>query len=118
MEEISGKWASSDGAILILKPNGTFSAEGFPDCIFNLSRDSVTRFGGYGVWDIKNTGSSWNRASWVVELDYKKQTNFKYGAEEHLLISGSGFTENAPPWNNLFIWKVEEGGDRYEFYKK
>jgi hypothetical protein len=35
-----------------------------------------------------------------------------------VLISGEkGVAENKPPWY-LFVWKDEEGGDRYKFIKK
>jgi hypothetical protein len=53
-----------------------------------------------------------------VYLDFNKVSVNKNGCAFPLLIArSSDKSENKSPWY-LFVWKEEEGGERYEFLKE
>jgi len=114
-EEIWGTWVATNGAELNLKQNGTFSAKELPGELFLGKGTSQRTIEGNGAWKIEK-----DQGSWQVTLEItEKRINEKDVTEiMHILISGSkGALENEPPWY-LFVWKGEEGGDRYKFIKK
>ena len=114
-QDVIGTWKSIDGAIFILKKDGTFTEKSFPiEFVFQLQPGfKDVRFDGSGKWELKKENSYWE-----VYLDFEQVSNEKCRSAFPLLISGeNGILENKPPWY-LFVWKGEEGGDRYKFIKK
>ncbi|MBP9705229.1 MAG: hypothetical protein KBD79_10780 [Chitinophagales bacterium] len=116
--EITGIWFNADGAQLILKDDGTFTATSIPAELFFHDEYEGEKFGGNGKWTIEKERKSWDQIPWKVDLDFTETSNRHYRYGHSLLISGSNFLENKPPWRNLFLWKGEEGGERYEFKRK
>ena len=113
-EEIIGVWKASDGGILQLKDDGTFTTKDLSgNIIFKYSnKHKENAFTESGNWKIEK----W-QGQWVVSLRFTKSENLKKGYATRVLISGTGILENNPPLN-LFLWVGEEGGERYTFKKE
>lgn len=116
-KEISGRWISEDGAAINLSEDGSFTALALPaELFFNHSAKYMgVRFDGSGKWVIKTDKKSWDQLPWSVDLNFEKTSDSEYLCNHSLLISGTGLMENKSPWNNLFLWKEEEGSTRYLF---
>jgi hypothetical protein len=110
-----GIWKSASGAQLELKTDGTFTGKSLPTKLFFSYVDSTvpTYFDGDGHWDIK----TWKIQFPSIIVDFDNTSIIKTSSTQ-IFVSGSGFTEEQPPWNTLFIWVGEEGGNRYEFKRQ
>lgn len=116
-DEIIGTWVSSDGATLQLKKDGNFIGKDLPAEYFSFhihKEEALNRkINGEGRWRLEK-----NQGDWEVKLDFEVMNNIKQRGFYSVLVSGSkGILENKSPWY-LFLWKEEEGGDRYKFFKK
>jgi hypothetical protein len=114
-KDIVGTWVNPDGAMVVLVDNGEFSSKSVPAEYVLLPKDSFRnqRFDGSGKWTLRK-----GQAQWEVYLDFNRFSDQKYGCSFPLLVAGeNGVLENNPPWH-LFLWKEEEGGERYEFKRK
>lgn len=114
-EEIIGTWISAEGATIELKADGSFIGRNLPSEIVN--EPGADDFDASGKWSIEATRKSWDQQPWHVSLSFTN-TPAGYISATSLIVSGSNFMENAPPWQNLFFWVDEEGGERYEFKKE
>jgi hypothetical protein len=113
-KDIIGKWHSADSALLEFRGDGSFVVKSFPaEYTLLPKKDFVNlRFDGSGKWSLRKESEYWE-----VYLDFKEVSDKKFNSEFPLLISGEkGVLANQPPWL-LYVWKEEEGGERYEFYK-
>lgn len=115
--EIVGIWKSSDVAILTLNKDSTFVGKSLPAEFFTFftSRQEVEgkKVNGSGKWRIED-----GQGLKEVKLDFREMNNEKIYGNYSVLIAGkTGVLENQPPWY-LFVWKEEEGGERYEFLKQ
>lgn len=113
--EIVGTWTNPEGAVVVLVDNGEFTAKSFPAEYVLLPKDSFRnqKFDGSGKWTLRK-----RQAQWEVYLDFNRFSDQKYACSFPLLVAGKkGVLENEPPWY-LFLWKGEEGGERYTFEKK
>jgi len=114
-ENILGTWKSSENAEVIFDKNGTFTGSLIPAEFGFFPADSFknVKFSGSGKWTLRKGNTNWE-----IYLDFDKVNINKGGCAFPLLISGeSGILENKSPWY-LFIWKEEEGGERYKFLKQ
>jgi hypothetical protein len=114
-EDIVGKWKSPDGAVFEFDKDGSFIAKSFPaEVVFHLDRQFTNiRFDGSGKWVLRKGDTHWE-----IYLDFQQVSNKECKSVFPLLISGeNGTLENKPPWY-LFVWKGEEGGERYIFKKQ
>jgi hypothetical protein len=112
--DVVGKWESPDGAEFIFNKDGTFTAKQIPTEFGYMPSDSLQnmKFNGSGKWEFKKENSYWKTYVDFDKVNVNKTCTFP------LLISGeSGVLENKPPWY-LFVWKGEEGGERYKFVRK
>ena len=112
--QIVGTWLSDDGGKLILKEVGIFLLESLPTGLFlREAEDKGKTFAGSGKWELNN-----DQSNWQLSLFFKQTSVEVYNFEMQLLISGEkGILENKPPWL-LYLWKDQEGGDRYELRKQ
>lgn len=115
--DVIGTWANADGATLELHKDGTFTGKSLPAVYFTFftSKKDVEgkKVNGSGNWRIEN-GQGFEE----VKLDFKKMNDTAVYGFYSVMISGAGGSlENKPPWY-LFVWKEEEGGQRYTFDKK
>jgi len=115
--DIVGSWKSSDGAMLIINKDSTFTGKSLPAEFFSFftSKQEVQgkKVEGSGKWKIEK-GQGFKK----VKLDFRKMNNENIYGNYSVLIAGkNGILENKPPWY-LFVWKEEEGGERYEFLKQ
>ncbi len=114
IKEIAGVWNNADGAQIHLKEDGTFIGKNLPSQLFFAATNEYNdkQFKGTGNWIIRKEQSFWE-----VQLNFKETSNQHYRYGHSVLISGEkGILENHPPWY-LFLWKEEQGGERYEFKK-
>jgi hypothetical protein len=112
--DIVGIWHSPDGCVLDFRKNGTFAVTYFPAEFVLLPKNEYKklRFDGTGTWLLRSVNSNWE-----VYLDFKQVSDKRCSSAFPLLIAGEkGIWENKPPWY-LFVWKEEEGGERYTFTK-
>ena len=66
-----------------------------------------------GKWELKK-----GQAFKEVGLNFREMDNKEVYGLYSVMISGeNGILENEPPWY-LFVWKGEEGGERYKFIKE
>jgi len=113
--DIIGIWKNPDGAEFIFDKNGAFSGKKIPSQFGFMPIDSLKNknFNGSGKWTLKK-GS----ANWEVYVEFDKVSVNKNGCAFPLLLAGeNGILANKPPWY-LFVWKEEEGGERYKFAKQ
>lgn len=107
--EIIGTWVSSDGAILKIMEDGSFSSQFLPSKIFYWNGEFTQKINGYGKWEIRK-----GQTNWELYLNFKEYSgndgNKGYGLP--LLIS----KENSS-WY-LFLWEEEEGGLQYKFLRR
>ncbi len=111
----TGTWKNASGAQLQLIKDGSFAGKCLPTKVF-FQKDDTTHplsFDGYGHWFIQEWKFQFPR----IRLDFDS-TNINLRCSCDINISGSGFFENNPPWNNLFKWEEEDGGKRYEFVRQ
>jgi hypothetical protein len=115
LSDIIGRWQSSDGAMFVFNKDGTFREKSFLAEFVLLPKNEYknVRFDGTGTWLFRKGSSNWE-----VYIDFKEVSNKKCSSAFPLLIAKeNGILENKPPWY-LFVWKEEEGGERYKFIKK
>ena len=113
--DIIGRWESAGNAEFIFNRNGTFTGKLVPSEFGFMPSDSLqnVKFNGNGKWELRKGSSHWE-----VYVDFDKVSVNKNGCAFPLLIAGeNGVLDNKPPWY-LFVWKEEEGGERYKFIKK
>lgn len=110
---ITGTWVSEEGGKLIFKNDGSFLSLSLPTKLFLREGEEKNKiFDGSGIWEITK-----GQSHWEVSLDFKQTSIQVNNFGQQLLIGGDGILENKPPWY-LFLWKGEEGGDRYELKKQ
>lgn len=116
--EIIGTWVSSDKAEFVFNGDGTFTGNLIPAefCFFPIDTFRNVKFSGSGKWELRKGEGV---ADWEVYLNFSMvDVKGKNGCVFPLLVGGKkDIMENKPPWY-LFVWKGEEGGDRYEFHKE
>jgi hypothetical protein len=113
--DIIGTWKGSDGAMFVFNEDGTFTEKSFPAEFVLLPKNKYKNviFDGSGKWLIRKGSSNWE-----VYVDFKQVSDKKCSSAFPLLIAGeNGALDNKPPWY-LFVWKEEEGGERYKYLKK
>jgi hypothetical protein len=104
---IIGTW-SSDNAVFVFEENGLFSAENLPSGIFFIEpKARQGQFSGKGKWKFRMVQDDWE-----IYLHFDEISNDYKGYETSLLLSKGRDGQ----WN-IFLWKEEEGGERYEFHK-
>ncbi len=112
-EDVVGIWSNPDGSYIELKSDGNFIATNLSTKYFTLDEYKGEKFNGIGNWTLKK-----GKSFWEIYLGFNEISDKHYSYGHTILISGeNGILENKPPWY-LFLWKEEEGGDRYEFHKK
>lgn len=112
--DILGNWEGQDGSVFVFKADGTFSSSSLPAQLVLLPKDQYVnqRFDGTGKWLLRKGSTNWE-----VYINFKQVSDKKYKSAFPLLVAGeNGLLDNKPPWY-LFIWKEEEGEDRYKFTK-
>src|SRR5205823_13889667 len=117
LNDIIGTWVSSDGATLELNKDSSFIGKSLPAEYFTFFTNKKDiqgkRVSGIGMWKIEN-GQGFKE----VKLNFKRMDNKDIYGFYSVLISGeNGVLDNKPPWY-LFVWKEEEGGERYKFTKQ
>lgn len=115
--DVVGAWKNSDGAIIELNKDSTFIGKSLPAEFFTFftSKQEVQgkKIDGSGRWRIED-GQGFKE----VKLDFRKMNNENIYGNYSVFIAGkTGVLENKSPWY-LFVWKEEEGGERYEFLKQ
>lgn len=113
-EEIIGTWVASDGGQFQFNEDGTFTGKSLPVDLLWLPDYKGQELNGNGTWKIQK-----GQGRWEIYLGFDRTTidNLRDGFGTRLYISGEGLLENNPPWK-LFLWKGEEGGERYTFTKE
>ena len=112
--DIIGVWKSSDGGVFVFNDDGTFTEKYFPAGFVLLPKNEYAdvRFDGSGNWLLRRGNSNWE-----IYIDFQHVSDKRCSTAFPLLIAGAnGILDNKPPWY-LFVWKEEEGGDRYKFNK-
>ena len=104
--EVVGTWANTDGAGVKIEQDGQFSAWALPAAIF-VWHDQTGTLEGKGTWKLQK-----GRPYWEVELWFHELTGRPANQAVTVLVSGSGESIN------LYQWKGEEGGPRYELERK
>ena len=109
-----GSWRNNDGAQLILKSNSAFIGISLPTKLF-FRGDTATSlsFNGSGHWYI----TDWKFQFPNITL-YFDSTGIMKSTVTKMCVAGSGLWEYRPPWNTMFTWIEEEGGERYEFIQQ
>lgn len=103
-----GTWVNADGASLLLKGDGTFSAHGLPGQVF--LRDTISGpLTGTGRWSLERHNSLWHGDGGIVTLEFERLPGYPARMGIELILSPAG---------TLYQWKGEEGGERYELQKK
>jgi hypothetical protein len=113
-DDVVGTWKNPDGAEFVFNKDGTFRAQQIPTGLGYMASDSLQnrKFDGSGKWEFKKENSYWE-----AYVDFEK-ANVNKTCTFPLLIAGeNGVLETKPPWY-LFVWKGEEGGERYKFSKQ
>lgn len=112
-DDIVGRWVSSDGAVLELNKDGSFSGRSLPgEKIFFPSIEFMNkRFEGNGYWELRK-----GQNRWEISLEFKHISGRERGYSTQILMSREGAWENGDIWY-LFEWVSEEGGERYRFDK-
>lgn len=115
--DILGTWISSDSGILRLNKDSSFIGTSLPAEYFtfftSIKDVEGKKINGSGKWKIEN-GQGFKE----VKLNFTKMDDKDIYGIYSVLISGeTGVIENKPPWY-LFVWKEEEGGERYKFLKQ
>lgn len=116
-EDIVGTWVSTEGSVLEFKIDGSFIGTQLPSLIIKSPDMKEGTFDGTGKWSIGQNKKDWDQLPWDISLSFDNAPT-EYVAAVSLLISGNNFMENSPPWNYIFFWQEEEGGERYKFEKK
>ncbi len=113
-KDVPGKWESAKGSEFIFNENGTFTAKSIPTEFGFLPSDSLQniKFDGVGKWEFRKGNSDWE-----VSVDFDKTSVDKTCTFPLLIAGEKGILDNKPPWY-LFVWKGEEGGERYSFRKQ
>jgi len=112
--DVVGKWKSANGAEFVFNEDGTFTAKQIPTEFGYMPSDSLQnmKFDGSGKWKFKKENAYWEAYVDFDTVNVNKTCTFP------LLIAGeNGVLDNKPPWY-LFVWKGEEGGERYKFSKQ
>lgn len=110
--EIVGDWLGADNAKFSVARDGSFFAENLPADIFFIEpKLRGSKFEGTGSWIIRKGQSQWEMYLHFnkVSLDFK-------GYEIPLLLDKEQISGDAQ-WY-IFLWKEEEGGERFELHKK
>jgi hypothetical protein len=113
--DVIGRWRGPDTAILDFNQDGTFTARSFPAEYVLLPKNKFinVRFDGEGKWLLRKGNTNWE-----VYLDFTQVSDKNCSSSFPLLMEGeNGALGNKPPWH-LFVWKGEEGGERYKFLRK
>ena len=106
--DLVGSWVNPDGASLILKANGAFSAHALPGQVF--LRDNISGpITGTGRWTLERHNSLWHGDGGTVTLAFDEMPGYPPRMGIELIVSSAG---------TLFQWKGEEGGERYQFKRK
>jgi len=106
-DELLGTWESADGATVTLSPNGSMSADSVPTAFFIRMIDTPVSFSGVGSWAIAQ-----HNGKWCVDLKFTK-VSFGAGSSRNSLI-----LDHREDSIVLFTWVADEGGDRYELFKR
>ena len=107
--DLVGTWTNPDGANLILKADGTFSAQALPAQVF-LMHDSIDApITGRGQWKLQERNLLWHGDMGIVTLAFDEMPGYPPQMGIQVIVSGEG---------SLYQWEGEEGGARYEFIKK
>jgi hypothetical protein len=109
--DISGTWVNLDGAMMVFRKDSSFVGKQLPAEYFTFftTKEVVEgkRINGSGVWKIAD-GPGYKE----VKLTFRKRDGQDmYGAY-------SVYIADEKPSPYLFVWKEEEGGERYKFTKK
>lgn len=115
--DILGTWITRDGAILQMNSDSTFVGKLLLAQYFTFftSKTEVEgkRVYGKGRWKLEE-----GQGFAEIKLHFTNMNNEEMNGFYSVLVSGEkGALDNKPPWY-LFLWKDEEGGDRYKFVKK
>jgi hypothetical protein len=114
--DILGTWITQDGAILQINSDSSFIGKSLPAQYFTFftSKSEVEgkRVDGKGKWKLEE-GQGFTE----IKLHFTNMNNTEMNGFYSVLVAGEkGALENKPPWY-LFLWKDEEGGERYKFVK-
>lgn len=109
--DISGTWANPDGAMFIFSKDSSFVGKQLPAEYFTFftikAEVEGKRINGSGVWKIAD-GQGYKE----VKLTFRKRDG------QDIYASYSAYIADEKPSPNLFVWKEEEGGERYKFTKQ
>lgn len=115
-DEMVGSWMSSDSAKLIIFQDGTFTSRSLPAEYFSfyVKKQEVIgkKIDGKGKWKLENDQGSWEVKLEFEEINKTRELGFYFV----LVARNNSIIEQKPSWY-LFLWKQEEGGDRYKFKK-
>jgi hypothetical protein len=117
LKELAGTWVSEDGAVLELNEDSSFVGKMLPAQYFTFfiykKEIEGKKINGSGKWKLQN-GSGFRE----VNLNFVWMDGGNLYGNYSVLISGEGgIFKNKPPWY-LFLWREEEGGERYKFHKQ
>jgi hypothetical protein len=107
LSSMSGRWIDDRGGSLILNSNGTFQVQSIPSTFF--FHLSVPTFKGRGIWELKEDSGSWEILLHFNQIEDNR--NVAYEATINV-------AEESKRKFYLFVWKEEEGGERYKFKKR
>lgn len=113
--KLIGVWKSNDNAKIILNQDSTFQGISLPSKLFFIHHyDGMKKvFNGFGRWEIVE----WKFQFPTIKLDFDS-TDVNKTTEVFIYVSGSGFWEYSEPFNTLFQWEEEEGGNRYKYTRQ
>ena len=116
-KDILGTWINQDGAMLQINSDSSFIGKSLPAQYFTFftSKSEVEgkRVDGMGKWKLEE-----GQGFAEIKLHFTTMNNEKMNGFYSVLVSGEkGTLDNKPPWY-LFLWKDEEGGERYKFVKQ
>lgn len=118
-KDIIGTWRNGSSAQLIFEDNGRFSGQAlsaiflFGHTSFSDNKNNPILFDGSGIWELEKAPDGWDiRARFT-----SNSIPSKVGYTLPIFVSkGRTFESNDPV--SIFLWKGEEGDERYEFIKQ
>lgn len=106
--DFSGVWSNSDGAILELQKDGSFSASNLPKWFFDLGSTSSEKINGSGFWSYQSQFIDRD-----IVLNYKIYSGDKTNKGYRYVLKVSN---GSSPY--LYTWEGEEGDTpKYKFEK-
>ena len=114
-KDVIGTWKGENGAEISFKEDGTFTGKSIPAEYILLPPEDYKniQFSGRGDWELRSGPSNWE-----VYIEFRETSDKRCLSAFPLLLWGEkGILQNKPPWY-LFLWKEEEGGERFALHRE